>query len=93
MKLNVVSQNQGLGFVIFNIVIDKGYFFRFFVKLGGVTATAMTTLVTLQQGRTSTGTCGLSEEDANAFATTAALVNASCTYKLTVSPSGVVFHT
>ena len=36
--------------------------------------------------------CGLSDEHKAAFQTTRALINASCTVKLTVSPSGVISH-
>jgi hypothetical protein len=84
-----VSQNQGLGFLLFGIVVDKAYFLHFFVKLGGLTATAITSLLALRPVPAGSGPCELSPSDAQAFASTASLINSTCTWTLEIGPAGV----
>jgi hypothetical protein len=92
-RLIVLSrqQNQGLGFVVFGIVLDKAVLFSLFVKLGTLTATTITAMLTLQpQAKTGSAICELTVDDKAAFAMVASLLNTSCTFNLTVGPSGVI---
>jgi hypothetical protein len=50
---NKLNKNQGLGFVIFGVVVDKKYFVHLFLKLGALALSAATSIVasSLSQAR------------------------------------------
>eukprot|EP01052_Picozoa_sp_SAG31_P013831 SAG31_NODE_843_length_11551_cov_6.757772_7_plen_78_part_00 len=70
--------------------MDKAYFFHFFVKLSGLTATVITSLLALWPTSASSGLCDLSPSDAQAFASTTSQINSTCTWRLEISSAGVL---
>jgi hypothetical protein len=92
---NKLNKNQGLGFVIFGVVVDKKYFVHLFLKLGALALSAATSIVALTGEKTSVisdGFCGLDSTQQLAIQATMASFNSSCTYNVTVGPDGVVVH-
>jgi hypothetical protein len=79
--------------VVFGLrqVLDKAVLYRLLVKLGTLTATAVTTMLALQPPvAAAPALCELRADEKEAFATVARLLNASCTYNLTVGRSGSI---
>jgi hypothetical protein len=93
-RLPCAAQNQGLGFVLAGIVIDRRYFASLMVKLGALASTILTTLLAFRhnaiQGDNADGGCGLTLKQRVAFQSIAGLINASCTWNLTVSAGDVI---
>jgi hypothetical protein len=91
-KLEVMISNlnkkQGLGFVVFGVVLDKAYFFSFMFKLGGVGVTVMTAILALgtapASGEHGTDVCSLS---ASQVATIQGVMMGSetCSYNVTLT--------
>jgi hypothetical protein len=90
--LRQLNKNQGLGFVLFGIVLDKRYFFGLLVKLGAVTMTVLATIKATQTNGSSSKSCGLSKDEQMAFQSTARLINATCTWNLTTSAASVIVN-
>ena len=92
----MLNKNQGLGFVLFGIVLDKRYFFSLLVNLGALGATVLTTLLAFRhdvQTDASTGTsCGLTKEQEVAAQSMFTTFNATCTWNLTIGPAGVIVN-
>eukprot|EP01047_Picozoa_sp_COSAG01_P058737 COSAG01_NODE_6959_length_3416_cov_33.694001_1_plen_526_part_00 len=99
--LRGVNSGQGLGFTLFSTVTDrKTLKSLLFAIVGGFTS-GYTYLIALRHGNSdeqhgeqhgAIGDCGLTSEQQSTFQSVAALVNASCTWNLTIGPGGVIVH-
>eukprot|EP01043_Picozoa_sp_COSAG02_P004501 COSAG02_NODE_118_length_35376_cov_20.294923_8_plen_295_part_00 len=89
--LQYQNQGQGLGFTVWTLLIDVKLLTLVLTGCLSAVASAIPVMFALQENANGVP-CGLSDEHKAAFQTTGALINASCTFKLTVSPSGVISH-
>ena len=98
--LGQLNKNQGLGFVLAGIVIDKRYLCSLLIKIGALATTILTTLLTFRQSAQTTSgegqLCGgLSKAELAVLETmlnNMKMLNASCTYKWSYGPGGLVVH-
>ena len=93
--LQNLNRGQGLGFVMFGIVIDKGMMNRIFSALMSFLVTVVPIILALHQPTNSTaGTGGASGCSLNAAQEAAlqvaSMMNASCTYNVTFGAGGVI---
>ena len=91
--LNNQNTKQGLGFCVGHRVVDLKTLGNIVAAIVGVATTAVPILFSLRPSTAGDGvgqeSCGLSAAEQAAFQTTASLINASCTYNITVGPAGV----
>ena len=73
-------QNQGLGFLVFGVVIDRAYFVSLFIKLSALASTVFGSLAALDKKSlaANSGQCGLSPAQENAIAAMVASLNETC---------------
>jgi hypothetical protein len=84
--LGQLNKNQGLGFVLFGVVLDKRYFFGLLMKLGALAITVITTLLAFRHNSNSDGGgCGLSEQQQTTAQDMFTSFNASCGWNVTVN--------
>ena len=87
------NTKQGLGFCVGHRVVDLKTLGNIVAAIVGVATTAVPILFSLRPSTAGDGvgqeSCGLSAAEQAAFQTTASLINASCTYNITVGPAGV----
>ena len=85
--LGHLNKNQGLGFTLHGMVLDRSFFLTTFVRLGALTSTAIGSLLALAPKAASSDAEGLSvcTPTADQIAVLAhTLVNRSCSYPMTV---------
>ena len=80
---------RGPGFIIGNVVIDKVFLKQLLTTVVAFGSSAVVFLVHVGTDQRDEVVCGLSDEGKAAFQTTASLLNASCTFNITVGPGGV----
>ena len=93
-------QGQGLGFTVFGTVIDIGMLKKIFTALVSFLLTVVPIILTLHQNhgeenemRDAANQCGtVTEMHRLLLQGTMALVNASCTWNMTVGPNGVIIN-
>ena len=85
-----------LGFTVFGTVLDTKLLSWLFTGMMTVLMTVQfhESLIIMALSSDDDGgkVCGLSDEGKAAFQTTASLLNASCTFNITVGPGGVFEH-
>eukprot|EP01047_Picozoa_sp_COSAG01_P062364 COSAG01_NODE_7919_length_2992_cov_4.821984_3_plen_286_part_00 len=101
VELMLRNQNveQGLGFVVWGRVVDLRTFGNIIAGLVGIGSTVLPILFTLQQSaimpadsESNDASCELSEAQKVALQSTAQLINANCTFNISVGPSGVIIY-
>ena len=86
--LGQLNKNQGLGFVLGGIVVDKRYFSALLLKLGALATTILTTLLAYRHAAQRTTTegdgCRLTQEQQAAVKADFVSFNVSCVWNVTV---------
>ena len=85
-----------LGFTVFGTVLDTKLLSWLFTGMMTILMTVQfhesLIIMALSSDDDDGKVCGLSDEGKAAFTTTASLLNASCTFNITVGPGGVFEH-
>ena len=84
-----MNLDQGLGFNIMGTVVDKRKLMQIFIALVSTLPPVLATVVAMRSNNNKSSACSLNTEQANAFQSVAAAINATCAFNITVSANGV----
>jgi hypothetical protein len=93
--LGRLNKDQGLGVTVFGKVLDRRALATFAKQMVALLITAVTSLFALTSTQINAGTdtsCGLTEQQRLAAQSMFSTFNATCTWNLTVSPTGVTIN-
>jgi hypothetical protein len=91
--LNTVNKGQGIGFMIGSAVVDRRALKQLALAMGGFLSTGLTFMASIaapaEKAAVHEVVCGLELGQQAYLQATAALFNASCTYRAEFGPAGV----
>ena len=94
--LEKLNRGQGLGVTVFGVVIDAAMMNKIFTSVVSFMVTVVPIILTLYAPPTkavdtdTSATCTLTHPEQASIQGTFGLINASCTYNITVGPAGVI---